>query len=351
MSFATEFTYSAYQMNHAAAITPLNGGVVVAFYSGFAECHDTQRVYLLHNEGGKVNGPMPLEPLTGNPVLFSKGSGASIIYTKFEEFPINRVEWWQYCSLWQRDIVYHNGLLHLSDPRQIIVDEGDIPHKPPLGLGYVPRCHPIDFDNGEEILLPLYREHAPEYYGVLLSSKDGGETWAVKGTMGKETCREQPVIQPTLWRSKNGEVLHCLMRNFSGFIGKPMMAKYCQSEDGGETWSAVQDAKNIFNANNSLVACETSANPCLIWNNDPRGRRNLVLGTADGQVIHQIDKYGAYPAVCLASGLGRKRQLEMHVVYSYRAQNEAEGRLVTPGTKMVIRHKSFKAKNVCEVLQ
>lgn len=337
-----EYTYAPDRFSHAAAICPFDGGVLTAMYSGTQECHPSQRVYLYWSGNGTMKGPIPLESLTGNPILFQNKGMASIIYSKFEEFPTQRAHWWQHCTLWQRQIENFNGMLKLSEPKQLIVEEDE--ENPAPGRGYLPRCNPIHVVANPDDLgtwyLPLYREQAPHFYGVIMKSEDG-KNWEHYGNIGKEKTR---CIQPTIWH-KDGK-LHALLRNFNFSSRKQRYAYYSSTTltAGSPEWSDPVDS-GIFNANNSLVVCNSAQGdqfetPLYVWNHDPRGRNNISLGgLGTGKVLVKLDDYGSYPAVCADWD-------DLHILYTAKAN-----RLQTPKAATVIKHKVYNIPALKSALQ
>jgi hypothetical protein len=313
----TTRSYSPNRFSHASAIAPLKDGVILAFYSGMAECHDSQRVWLFHvTKEGKVSDPIYIEPLTGNPAFLVHEDKVKLIYSKFEDMSGFRVKWWQHCSLWSRDIDFSNGHITTSAPRSFKVDGK------PIEQGYLPRCNPISIDDG--YLLPLYREHAPEFHGKIYYSKDGAD-WEERGEIG----RDGMCIQPTIWRE--GDEIHALLRNFSK--SGLRAAWHSVSKDQGKTWSGLNTTK-WWNANNSILALNIPGRDgaIIVWNDDPNGRQNITLGTTRGSILARLDGYGSYPAACVANG-------KLHITWTAKAG------ALNP-VKSVIKHMEFDLKEV-----
>jgi len=329
-------TYAPSKFNHASAIAPLRGGTIVAFYSGIAECHDSQRVWLFYNDrGGKTYDPIHLEGLTGNPVFLPWHGRVKIIYSKFEKLVDRRVEWWQHCSLWEREVDFDpkTGEIKTSEPQ---------PLNSPLGEGYLPRCNPIVSSDG--YLLPLYREEKPyNFYGTILHSYDG-ISWAHQGDIGVPDPDSAdkpgeptpvPCIQPTLWQS--GDVTHSLLRNFTRY-GK-RYALHSTSKDNGKTWSKPTNSA-FYNANNSILAIECpdkdrrKKQVLVVWNDDISGRNNITLGTIDGLTIARLDRYGSYPAACVDGD-------KLHITWTAMAN-----KLKFPYAKSVIKHVEYDLNSV-----
>lgn len=307
----TERQYAPDYFQHCSTISsgPPGSGTFVAYYTGKAECHQSQHVEIhWFDENGTEARPVALEELTGNPILVETLEGTRLIYSKFENTPVIRGKWWQYCSLWaitldikwdyNLGISLPNPKIIIGDPKQIIVDEPNdnaYETEPPEGLGYLARCHPIWVSDG--YLLPLYCEHSPNFHGTILWSKDG-LNWEYRGSIGKE---EQACIQPTIWYDKENKKLRALLRNFSRSRVKtdPPMAFYSESEDNGYTWSSLKSS-NYYNANNSLVVLNVRDTPLVVWNNDPAGRNDISLGgfNLDRPLrIAKLDGYGSYPSI------------------------------------------------------
>ena len=332
-----EYTYAPDRFSHAAAACTFRGGVLTAMYSGRQECHSSQRVYLYLSGKGEMKGPIPLEPLTGNPILFTNKGIANIIYSKFEEFPAHKAHWWQHCTLWQRQIEDHNGILKLSEPKQLIVDEDE--SNPAPGRGYLPRCNPIWINTpatsdtfAGSWYLPLYREQEPHFYGVIMKSADG-VTWEHFGNIGKGGTR---CIQPTLWYQ--GGYIHALLRNFNFGFRKRRLAYYSKALLSDGKWSMPIVNGNIYNANNSLVVVDEgqeTKEPLFVWNNDPRGRNDISLGVmGPTRIVAKLDDYGSYPAVCTDWD-------DLHVLYTAKADP-----LKHPGKATVIKHKVYNIQAI-----
>jgi predicted neuraminidase len=143
-------------------------------------------------------------------------------------------------------------------------------------------------------LLPLYREHAPEFHGKIYFSKDGVD-WEERGEIG----RDGMCIQPTIWR-EDGKI-HALLRNFAKTGLR--YAWHSTSEDQGKTWGPLTPTQ-FWNANNSILALNLPNNDraLVVWNNDPNGRQNITLGNTRGSILARLDSYGSYPAACVAHG-------------------------------------------------
>jgi hypothetical protein len=303
----TEQQFASNSFQHCSTISsgPPGSGTFLAYYTGDAECHPTQHVEICwFDENGVPANPVQLEALTGNPILVETIQVTFIIYSKFEDTSGPRMEWWQHCSLWvsSLDVKWNYPPIYglpkpqitVGAPKQIIIEEpGDEP-KPPTGLGYLPRCHPTWTPDG--YLLPLYREHAPHFHGVILHSTNGLD-WKYRGSIGKG---EAPCIQPTIWRNQKDNKLCSLSRHFSR-SGK-LLAYYSESADEGTTWSPLTYSK-YDNCNNSIVAINGSKDQTLVvWNQDPAGRNNISLGSFDlknPQLISTLDGHGSYPSICI----------------------------------------------------
>jgi len=333
-----ERQFAPNRFQHCSTISkgPPGSGTFLAYYTGDAEMHKTQHVRIhWFSENNSEAQPIDLGDYTGNPILIETVQGTRIIYSKFEPLVPNRIEWWQHCSLWSRnlDVSWRHGKpeIVVGAPLQIVFEEDGDEEKPPAGLGYLPRCHPIWYKDG--FLLPLYREHNPHHHGVVLYSKDGID-WEYRGSIGKGTrC-----IQPTIWYDKKADKLRSLLRRFSR-AGQPY-AYYSESSDGGRTWMDLHSSPYL-NANNSILAINNNRNePLIIWNNDPMGRDKISLstfGTKNGPkpyLIAQLDGYGSYPSACIDKDT-------LHIVYTAKPNP-----LKTPGVKSVIKYKQYDLEAV-----
>ena len=343
----TERIIAPARFSHASAITSFRQGTLFACYTGDAECHRTQKVCLYYfHDNGAVSKPATLEDLTGNPVLLTWGGPglgtihpdrednwtrsapqfAKIIYSKFEKLVPSRVEWWQHCSLWVRDVgLNKEGEIIAGPPQQLMFDGEE--DQPEDYLGYLPRCNPITTYDG--YLLPLYRENDPHFHGTILHSEDA-VNWTYQGTIGRGTrC-----IQPTLWR-EDGKI-HALLRNFfyRWAPNSQRFAYYSCSEDNGKTWSELSLSK-FPNCNNSILAIDcynrdTRKKQMLyIWNNDLNGRQHLTLGTEGRRPLVTLDGYGSYPAACIHDN-------KLHITYTAKANHYK-----SPYAKTVIKYKQY----------
>lgn len=340
----TERQFAPNRFQHCATISkgPPGSGTFLAYYTGHTEMHRTQHVRVhWFSENGQEAQPIDLEEYTGNPVLLETLEGTKLIYSKFEVLTPRRVEWWQWCSLWNCsvDIKWIHGTpkIILGTPEQIVFEEPcDTETATPKGLGYLGRCNPIVCKDGG-YLLPLYREHAPHFHGTILWSNDGVK-WEYRSTVGKgKRC-----IQPTIFY--NDDKLVCLLRNFSRSV-EPY-AYYSESLDHGKSWSKVTKAP-YYNANNSItgINLQNLSTNCLnlvVWNNDPTGRNKITLGTFEEtpQPIALLDGYGSYPSTCLEHN---SKNSKLHIVYT-----TVPNPLKTPNVKTVIRWKQYNLEAVLE---
>lgn len=294
---------SAGKLNHASTIHTFGHDAIIAWYAGDAECHPSQRVYITLFKDGNYHFQLSLEELTGNPVLIPvTTTRAMLLYSRFEQFPSKRVEWWQYCSLWYRFIDYKSGTLSISDKKKfkINVPFGNGYSQIEMPLGYLGRCNSIRYK--DEILLPLYKERG-HMTGLIVAGKVTHDKveWTLRGEIaGKNQC-----LQPTLWSADN--TIHAFLRNYLPFVTSKPMVLHSQSEDGGHSWSKPELHSDYFNCNNSIVAVRDDL---FIWNNDPAGRKNLSIGNNQKHLL--LDDYGAYPAFSVDDN-GR-----IHVTYSGR---------------------------------
>lgn len=347
----TEYTYAPNRFQHAAAVCPLNEplqnygpqktGILVAFYTGKTECHETQHVELAFN--GQIFEE--LEPLTGNPVLFQiKPNEAVLVYSKFEEFPANRVRWWQHCSLWVRKIyTASDGMPIVGDPKQIFVTQDDAL----VGQGFLTRCHPVEAvlpgETEAKWCLPIYHERDPSFHGGLLVSSDGLE-WNTHSFIGHDSTdrNERPIrcIQPTVWVDETNK-LHALLRNFNRPSSQPRRAYHSVLAPNGK-WTPIRESL-LYNANNSLVTLNHGKRTFVLWNHDPQGRNNLCLGQMDksglnisnfGGNILRVAGYGHYPAMCIKDN-------ELHVVFTTQSSFAEAFH-----SKSCIKHRVFSLESI-----
>jgi len=319
-AFSQDRFYAPERFQHCPTLAALDGNTLVAFYAGTRECSQDQKVKIFYNSR-KNPHIHELEENTGNPILLTVDDyKAVIIYSEFTKTTGNPGAMWQYCKTWVREIkVVYDDLIEIGGRRPLIVTES-FDDNPPEEIGYLARCHPIAFEDGW--LLPLYREHRPRFHGVVMFSKDG-LNWEYRGTIGRGTS----CIQPTIWL-ENGKVC-ALMRNFAR--NRDQTAYYSESDDGGRTWSDLEGSQ-FPNYNNSILAINCpngdKETQLFIWNDDPTGRNNISLGTADRKLV-LLDGYGSYPAACILDD-------QLHVAYM-----GISNQMKTPHAKSVIKHKAY----------
>lgn len=343
-----EIQYSAGHFNHAASIANISDSLqLVSFYSGDAECHNSQRVVILLLENQAIIDSLELEPLTGNPIIIYNESlsAPQIIYSKFENLTAPRPKWWQYCSLWQREISIINesgkNKLELKNQKQILVKENDIDTN---GIGYVAKSNPIYHQNNGWFL-PLYREQPDNFYCVILHSFNA-KTWNYFNTIKSKNA----IIQPSCWfNNTNLELqktanaftpeldenikIKLLARNYNPAVinkRRKYYAFYSESNDSGKTWSEPVETNDYLNYNNCIATLQIPEfkHPFIVWNDDPIGRKNLTLSYNNTKLI-VLDNYGSYPCVTYSND-------KLHVIYT-----AMPNLYKMPGSKMLIKHKQY----------
>jgi len=287
------------RFNHCSSVCPFRGGVLLAWYSGTGECRDDQSVYVTFSkDDGTYSEAVRIGDKTGNPVIWSHGTQAYLIWSKFEDTGDVRriVDRWRFCSLWIQEVVLNNGIEFVAEPRQLAFPDQHL-------LG---RCNPIHYGTigcRTDYLLPLYDELARSGVIYKIRIVDKSTTRVLDQTM--HTMRVgsigQDMIQPTLWKTDNR--VHSLSRNFGT---NETACRYCYSDDFGESWSSPRPTK-IPNRNSSLHAIQWAGRDLLLWNDtDKISRRNLTLGeiafkdrVPSVQKICVIGDVGGYPSMCV----------------------------------------------------
>lgn len=288
------------RFNHCSTTCPVGKGGLVAWYSGSTECSDDQSVYIIfinHN----VSKILRIGDKTGNPVLWKTGpKNAIILYSKFEDDgTIKRVtDRWKYCSLWIQHLKVTNEPELVGKPIRISESSQHL-------LG---RCSPLIYSG--ELLIPLYDEINRN--GVIAKFKN--DEIELLSRVGLN------MIQPTLWIEK--EKLCSLSRNFGNNMNHSL---YCESVDGGITWSEPTQTM-IPNNNSSLCVKRFNGTNYIIWNNTKNKYRSLMtfgeLTTKDdlliGKPISIIgEDNGAYPWMeCTASRVHISFTRNQKIIYN-----------------------------------
>lgn len=246
--------------NHSASIcrdTNTNSELV-CWYHGNYECSEDQTLSVSMIRDNKEIDSIEIERKVGNSIIFKHENEIYVIYSRFRKMTQNRIERWQHCILKASKISIKNDKLSFSKPWAISSK-----------IGMLPRCNPIKIDG--KTLLPLYYEYDNrEGSGVECTIKSTKKRPIVLDEMTIIESEHQ-MIQPTFYADDG--IVKCLGRNF-----KPIQnnALFSQKENG--KWSQAVFDNRFLNFNNSISTFQGGNKTYVLWNNDPRGRRNMTLG-------------------------------------------------------------------------
>ena len=232
-----------------------------------------------------------------NPVLFQNDDGTITLYFKVGK----DTEYWKtYYS------VSTDGK-NWAAPRELVPGDNS------GGRGPV-KNKPIRLKNGT-ILAPASTEIDGKWRAFVDISTDNGKTWNRTPEIDSSFLGffKVPMIQPTLWESKDGSV-HMLTRTKVGRIYRS------DSYDGGKTWCSAYPT-NLPN-NNSGIDLDTddSGRIFLVYNpvGIPGIRTPLTLAVSldDGKTFTKIKTFEtglaeySYPAVVVKGDT-------IHITYTY----------------------------------
>lgn len=297
------FTEKPTDSCHASTVLPLdNGTVVAAWFAGSSESDDDVKILTsVRGTDGKWGEPIRVsaDPNVAhwNPVLFQNDDGTITLYFKVGK---NTQYWKTYYSTSTDGKVW-------ATPKELVPGDNS------GGRGPV-KNKPIRLKNGT-ILAPGSTEIDDKYRCFVDISTDNGKTWNRTPEINSSFLRffKVPMIQPTLWESKDGSV-HMFTRTKVGKIYRS------DSYDGGKTWCRAY-ATNLPN-NNSGIDLDTDdqGRIFLAYNNVgiPGIRTPLVLSvsTDDGKTFTKIKTFErglaeySYPAVVVKGDT-------IHITYTY----------------------------------
>lgn len=297
------FTEKITDSCHASTVLPLdNGTVVAAWFAGSSESDDDVKILTsVRGTDGKWGEPIRVsaDPNVAhwNPVLFQNDGGTITLYFKVGK----DTEYWKtYYS------VSTDGK-NWAAPRELVPGDNS------GGRGPV-KNKPIRLKNGT-ILAPGSTELGGKYRCFVDISTDNGKTWNRTPEIDSTFLGffKTPMIQPTLWESKDGSV-HMFTRTKVGKIYRS------DSYDGGKTWCRAY-ATNLPN-NNSGIDLDTDDSGRIFLAYNPVGipgiRTPLVLSvsTDDGKTFTKIKTFErglaeySYPAVVVKGDT-------IHITYTY----------------------------------
>ena len=297
------FTEKPTDSCHASTVLPLdNGTVVAAWFAGSSESDDDVKILTsVRGTDGKWGEPIrgSADPNVAhwNPVLFQNDDGTITLYFKVGK----DTEYWKtYYS------VSTDGK-NWAAPRELVPGDNS------GGRGPV-KNKPIRLKNGT-ILAPASTEIDGKWRAFVDISTDNGKTWNRTPEINSSFLGffKVPMIQPTLWESKDGSV-HMLTRTKVGRIYRS------DSYDGGKTWCTAYPT-NLPN-NNSGIDLDTddSGRIFLVYNPvgipDIRTPLTLAVSFDDGKTFTKIKTFEtglaeySYPAVVVKGDT-------IHITYTY----------------------------------
>ncbi|MBI2421570.1 MAG: exo-alpha-sialidase [Candidatus Hydrogenedentes bacterium] len=212
---------------HASTAVEVSPGVLLsAWFGGTAEKDDDVGIWLAHFDGKKWGKPERLAKVDDtphwNPVLFRDATGEVHLFFKIgKEIPY-----------WQTYWMHSKDGKSWSEPKELVKDDKG-------GRGPV-RSKPIILSDGAW-LAPSSTELGT-WEAFVDRSEDQGKTWSRTPNFDRETnqltvkLKGKGAIQPTLWESSPGKV-HALLRSTAGKVWR------VDSEDGGKTWSPIQETE------------------------------------------------------------------------------------------------------------
>lgn len=297
------FTEKITDSCHASTVLPLDdGSVIAAWFAGSSESDDDVKILTsVRGTDGKWGEPIRVsaDPNVAhwNPVLFQNDDGTITLYFKVGK---NTQYWKTYYSTSTDGKVW-------ATPKELVPGDNS------GGRGPV-KNKPIRLKNGT-ILAPGSTEIDDKYRCFVDISTDNGKTWNRTPEINSSFLRffKVPMIQPTLWESKDGSV-HMFTRTKVGKIYRS------DSYDGGKTWCTAYPT-NLPN-NNSGIDLDTddSGRIFLVYNpvGIPGIRTPLTLAVSldDGKTFTKIKTFEtglaeySYPAVVVNGDT-------IHITYTY----------------------------------
>lgn len=297
------FTEKITDSCHASTVLPLDdSSVIAAWFAGSSESDDDVKILTsVRGTDGKWGEPIRVsaDPNVAhwNPVLFQNDDGTITLYFKVGK---NTQYWKTYYSTSTDGKVW-------ATPKELVPGDNS------GGRGPV-KNKPIRLKNGT-VLAPGSTEIDDKYRCFVDISTDNGKTWNRTPEINSSFLRffKVPMIQPTLWESKDGSV-HMFTRTKVGKIYRS------DSYDGGKTWCTAYPT-NLPN-NNSGIDLDTddSGRIFLVYNpvGIPGIRTPLTLAVSldDGKTFTKIKTFEtglaeySYPAVVVKGDT-------IHITYTY----------------------------------
>lgn len=286
---------------HASTVLPLDDGrVVSAWFAGTKEKADDVNILTSVRSNGVWSEPVKVtadeNTAHWNPVLFEKENGTIALFFKVGKE----------ISTWKTFVSYSKDGKTWSEPKELV--EGD------ASGGRGPVKNKAIRLNDKTVLAPASDESGKTWRAFVDISHDDGETWEKTDFIeAKLGLVDVPMIQPTLWQSKDGSV-HMLTRTKVGKIYRS------DSVDNGKTWSKAYPS-SLAN-NNSGIDLDTDGDGRIFLVCNPYGLPgvrtplSLFVSTDDGKTFTRIKNLEAgfgeysYPAVVVKGDT-------VHITYTY----------------------------------
>ena len=286
---------------HASTVLPLDDGrVVSAWFAGTKEKADDVNILTSVRSDGVWSEPVKVtadeNTAHWNPVLFEKENGTIALFFKVGKE----------ISTWKTFVSYSKDGKTWSEPKELV--EGD------ASGGRGPVKNKAIRLNDKTILAPASDESGRTWRAFVDISHDDGETWEKTDFIeAKLGLVDVPMIQPTLWQSKDGSV-HMLTRTKVGKIYRS------DSVDNGKTWSKAYPS-SLAN-NNSGIDLDADGDGRIFLVCNPYGLPgvrtplSLFVSTDDGKTFTRIKNLEAgfgeysYPAVVVKGDT-------VHITYTY----------------------------------
>ena len=301
------FTEKPTDSCHASTVLPLdNGTVVAAWFAGSSESDDDVKILTsVRGTDGKWGEPIRVsaDPNVAhwNPVLFQNDDGTITLYFKVGK----DTEYWKtYYS------VSTDGK-NWAAPRELVPGDNS------GGRGPV-KNKPIRLKNGT-ILAPGSTELGGKYRCFVDISTDNGKTWNRTPEIDSTFLGffKTPMIQPTLWESKDGSV-HMFTRTKVGKIYRS------DSYDGGKTWCSAYPT-NLPNNNSGIDLVKSPDGRlflvCNPVNTTARSPISLLVSNDGGEhfslaaeLMREDGGELSYPAVIYSDG-------ELLITFTYNRKS------------------------------
>jgi len=293
---------------HASTIVETQRGLVAAWFGGTREKHDDIGIWVAQYHDGKWS--QPVEVVDGSEQEHRDYPCWNPVLFQPQEGPL--MLFYKVgpkaSSWWGMLITSDDGGRTWSAPRKLGTSRQLGEHD---ALAGPVKNKPIQFADGS-ILAPSSTEH-DEWRVHFEKSTDGGKTWEVIGPINDGS--KFAAIQPSILQHGNGK-LQVLCRTKQQVIGQSF------STDGGVTWSEIT-ATELPNPNAGTDAVTLADGlHLLVYNPTTRGRGKLAVAISDDgdqwrPVLMLEEGKGefSYPAVIQTS------DGKVHVTYTYQRRS------------------------------